>query len=110
MASTKREPKSMGEGLIQGLQEAVAYGEGRLKLRGTAVEIPGPAPKWKAAAIRKLRKETFGLSQPLFAALLNVTTSTVRAWEQGRKTPSGAAARLLQLLAMDRTLMEKLAA
>ncbi|MGK5082136.1 helix-turn-helix domain-containing protein [Bdellovibrionota bacterium FG-1] len=110
MASDKREPKSMAEGLRQGLHEAIRYSKGQLKAKEHAVEVPGPAPKWTAAAIRRLRKEGCGLSQPLFAALLNVTPSTVRSWEQGQKTPSGAAARLLQLLSLNPAVLELLVA
>jgi putative transcriptional regulator len=110
MANTQRKTKRMADGLMQGLQEALAHSRGEKKLREHTVEIPGPAPKWTAAQIRQVRKERYRISQPLFAAVLNVTTSTVRAWEQGQKTPSGAAARLLQLLAMDSNWVERLAA
>ena len=110
MATGKRESKNMADGLMRGLQEAVAYSKGRLKAKEHVVEVPGPAPKWTSSSIRRLRKEVYGMSQPLFAALLNVTPSTVRAWEQGVKTPSGAAARLLQLLSLDSRVMELLAA
>src|SRR5438067_228277 len=106
----KKEPKSMAEGLIQGLQEAVQYKRGQLKAKECTIEIPKPAPKWTSAQIRKLRKETHGMSQPVFAAYLNVTPSTVRSWEQGQKEPSGAAARLLQLLAIDYKTFQKLVA
>jgi len=110
MATIKREPKNMADGLIQGLREAVQYSKGRLKAKEHKVEIPSPAPKWTPTSIRRLRKEGFGMSQPLFAALLNVTPATVRAWEQGQKNPSGAASRLLQLLSLDHHVMELLVA
>ena len=42
-------------------------------------------------------RDRLGLSQPLFAAALNVSPETVKAWEQGKRTPDGAALRLLQL-------------
>ena len=106
----KREPKMMGEGLIQGLKEAVAHSQGELKLRSRSRELPRPAPKWTASQIRKLRKEVYQMSQPAFAILLNITAATVRSWEQGQKSPSGAAARLLQILANDHRTMERLIA
>ena len=34
---------------------------------------------------------------PVFAALLNVPLATARSWEQGKRKPSGAALRLLDL-------------
>lgn len=52
--------------------------------------------------------DRFHLSQPAVAAVLNVTASTIRAWEQGRKEPSGAAERLLQLADGDPSVFERL--
>lgn len=101
--------KRMAEGLIEGLKDAVAHERGEKKLRTTEIEIPGPAPKWTSNQIRKLRKEIYEMSQTTFAATLNVTASTVRAWEQGQKTPSGAAARLLEILEKDQTILDKIA-
>ena len=109
MAKGKKS-KSMAEGLIQGLKEAVAHERGKLTLKERTVELAAPAPRWTTAGIRRLRNEILHMSQPVFAALLNVTTSTVRSWEQGQKAPSGAAARLLQLLAADHETVEKLVA
>jgi len=37
------------------------------------------------------------LSQPVFARALNVSPETIRAWEQGKRRPDGAALRLLQV-------------
>lgn len=106
----KREPKTMADGLIQGLQEAVAHSRGELRLRNRSRELPKPAPKWTASQIRKLRKEVYQMSQPAFALVLNITAATVRSWEQGQKSPSGAAARLLQIMANDRHTVERLIA
>ena len=106
---TKR-PSTVAEGLIQGLREAAQHSKGKRKLKERLREIVRPAPRWTPSKIRHLRRDSYQLSQPLFAALLNVTTSTVRAWEQGQKSPSGAAARLLQLLEIDQKTLEKLVA
>lgn len=38
------------------------------------------------------------MSQPVFAAFLNVGRTTVAQWEQGRKKPAGSALRLLDLI------------
>jgi DNA-binding transcriptional regulator YiaG len=108
--SGRRETKTMAEGLITGLKEALAYQRGKRTLRERTVELPAPAPKWTTARIRKLRSDVLHMSQPVFAALLNVKTATVRSWEQGQKTPSGAAARLLQLLAADPQRIERMVA
>jgi len=87
----------LGQELILGLKEAVEHARGAKKLRGSSLEIPQPARPWRKEQIARLRKRRFGVSQPVFASLLSVTASTVRAWEQGQKSPSGAARRLLEL-------------
>jgi putative transcriptional regulator len=90
----------MGQELITGLQEALNYERGAKKLRATTLEVAEPAKAWRKEQIAALRKNLFGVSQPVFASLLSVTVSTVRAWEQGQKSPSGAARRLLEIAAM----------
>jgi putative transcriptional regulator len=37
------------------------------------------------------------MSQAVFARLLNVSTKTVKSWEQGVRTPSHASRRLIQI-------------
>jgi putative transcriptional regulator len=91
---------TMGQELISGLEEVIADSRGLKKLRATTLEVAEPARAWRKEQIVELRKGLFGVSQPVFAALLSVTVSTVRAWEQGQKTPSGAARRLLEVAAM----------
>jgi putative transcriptional regulator len=51
-------------------------------------------------APRKIKalRQSFGVSQPVFAAYLNVSPATVKAWEQGAKTPTGASLKLLNLV------------
>jgi DNA-binding XRE family transcriptional regulator len=46
--------------------------------------------------IRALR-DGLGVSQAVFADLLNVSLSTVRAWEQGQRRPHGPSLRLLEV-------------
>lgn len=47
--------------------------------------------------IRSLRTRTH-MSQAVFAALLNTSTSTVQKWEIGEKRPSGPSLKLLDIL------------
>jgi DNA-binding transcriptional regulator YiaG len=54
-----------------------------------------PAPN-EPERIRQIRRR-LDLSQRDFADLLNVSLGTVRSWEQGLRTPDGAARRLLQI-------------
>ena len=44
--------------------------------------------------VEEIRQKT-GLSQSKFASLLGVSVRTLQDWEQGRRTPSGAARTLL---------------
>lgn len=55
------------------------------------------ARKLDKAEVRAIRKRT-RMSQPVFAALLGVSASAVAQWERGAKSPSGPAARLLDII------------
>ncbi|MFT4178675.1 MAG: DNA-binding transcriptional regulator [Thermomonas sp.] len=56
-----------------------------------------PVPAYTSAQIRKLRA-SLNISQPVLAAVLNTSVSTVRQWEQGEKKPSGPSLKLLNLI------------
>lgn len=99
----------LGQELISGLEEAVAHARGAKKLREWTLEVPEPAKPWRKDQIANLRRVRFGVSQPVFASLLSVTASTVRAWEQGRKSPSGAARRLLEVAEIEPKVFQRLA-
>ena len=58
--------------------------------------LPKIAPL-SGAAIRRVR-ENANLSQAVFARYLNLTPSYVSQLERGRKRPSGAAAKLLDVI------------
>ncbi|EQD61364.1 helix-turn-helix domain-containing protein [mine drainage metagenome] len=51
-----------------------------------------------------------GLSQTAFAALLGVSVRTLQDWEQGRRTPSGAAQTLLRIAAQHPHIVREAAA
>jgi len=101
--------KRMADGLLKGLEQAALMEKGELKGKERTRSLSRPAPKWSKKDIKKLRQEIFDMSQPIFASLLNVSTATVRAWEQGQRTPDGAAARLLEILSEDIEIVSKLA-
>ena len=44
-------------------------------------------------------RDSFGLTQTQFAALLGISVRTLRNWEQGRRVPEGPARVLLQVAA-----------
>jgi len=97
------------EALVRGLKEALEYERGQKKLKTTQRELPNPAPQWNQNEIRKIRREILNVSQPDFAVFLNVKTPTIRAWEQGKKKPSGAASRLLEIAAIEPRVFSQLA-
>lgn len=101
--------KRIASDLINSLEEAVAMEEGKIPGRTTERKLSRPAPKWSKTAIKKLREDVFHMSQPVFASLLNVKPATIRAWEQGQRTPDGAAARLLEILSKDQSIAQELA-
>jgi putative transcriptional regulator len=94
---------NFGELLIQGLEEAVEIEAGerrparvrrrKVTARHTSV---APPPKYTAARIARVRNK-LGASQPVFAGMLNVSASTVRAWERGAREPDGPSLRLLEV-------------
>ena len=84
----------MNDELFNELLESVR--EGGAILRGQKE----PARKFevKAPNVKQIR-EQYQLSQSEFAALLGVSVKTLQNWEQGRRTPQGAARVLLQVAA-----------
>ena len=98
-----RKATSIGDRILDGLEEAVAFEYGKLPgtrvdrvtLTARVAEAP-PAPTYTSARIARIRSQ-LRLSQAVFAMALNVSPETVRAWEQGKREPDGAALRLLQI-------------
>lgn len=78
MAKARR---SVGREILEGLRE-IKRGE-----YGRIVNVP---------SVASIREKT-GLSQSRFAALLGVSVRTLQDWEQGRRSPSGAARTLLMV-------------
>ncbi len=52
---------------------------------------------YTAADIKRIRLQN-GVSQPVFAAYLNASTSTIRQWEQAKKHPQGTALKLINII------------
>jgi putative transcriptional regulator len=89
------ERKKLAERLKAGLEEGVLYAKDKLNLR--TVEIPPAPPRFTAKKVLRLRKSA-RMSQAVFARLINVSPKTIQSWEQGQRTPSQAAQRMLQVL------------
>lgn len=107
---------SFADLLLQGAREAAAHASGDAAVartsrvtRITARDVTLRAPKRPPAAqIRKIRNG-LGLSQAVFGELLNVSASTVRAWEQGQRLPDGPSLRLLEVAEHEPSVLLELA-
>ncbi len=61
-----------------------------------AMALP-PVKSYTPAQIKRIRMQN-KVSQPVFAAFLNASPSTIKAWERGEKHPKGATLRLLEIV------------
>ena len=97
----RRAKSTFGQRLLKSAREAAAIARGELKparvTRYTVAQAEvEPPPQYGAGRIREIR-DHMELSQPVFAAALNVSPDTIRAWEQGKREPDGPTLRLLQV-------------
>ncbi len=97
---------SFGERLIESLQQAVAYAKGD-KSKAIVSVRETPVPEYKAGDVSRVRSQ-LRLSQRALASVLGVSHRTVEAWEAGRNSPNGPAARILYLIEADHSLIDKL--
>jgi putative transcriptional regulator len=93
-----KETELNADDLIQALTDVRDHVTGRRKvtMRTTKVALPKPAEKIQPEEVRKIRTQ-LKVSQAVFSRLLNVPVVTEASWESGRRNPSGAALRLLQI-------------
>jgi len=83
--------------LTQGLLEAgLGSPFTEKELNSLGVKIP-EIKKISPGKIQKIRNK-INLSQSVFARLLNVSVSSIRQWEQGKRLPTGSTMVLLDLL------------
>ncbi len=62
-----------------------------------SLNVKIPEVRLTTHQIKNIR-ETLNLSQTVFAKLLNVSPSSIRQWEQGKRKPTGSTKVLLDLL------------
>ncbi len=67
-----------------------------ITMRTTTVALPPRVESILPQEVRAIRRK-LKVSQAVFARLLNVPVVTEASWEVGRRNPSGAALRLLQI-------------
>lgn len=76
----------------EGLKDAVAHAKGE----DSNVKIHEPEP----IDVKSIREKT-GMSQQRFCATFGISLGTLRHWEQGLRTPRGAARVLLKVVDHD---------
>ncbi len=92
--TTTKTRKPLAERLRSGLQEVLSHAKGELTLRTT--EHPLPPPNISSEVLVEIR-QTAAMSQAIFAKLLSTSPKTVQSWEQGKRVPSMATRRLIEL-------------
>jgi putative transcriptional regulator len=68
----------------------------KITMRTTSLDLPSRVETIPPQMVRAIRTR-LRVSQEVFARLLNVPVVTEVSWETGRRNPSGAALRLLQI-------------
>ena len=92
--------RSVGEGIIRGLKQALAFAEGTATEGTYVVHIP---PEIDVKAIRG----RLGLTQKQFADRFGFNITTLRHWEQGRRVPEGPARAYLIVIDREPKAVEK---
>ncbi len=82
-------------GSVEALADHLA-GRSKITLRTKTVSLPARVKPMKPAQVRAIRKQ-LNVSQPVFAAMMNIPSITAASWERGRRKPTGAALRLLDI-------------
>jgi putative transcriptional regulator len=78
-------------------EDTLDYERGKRKdLPVTRVAVPRPPKPMSSGEIIRVRQK-LNCSQSVFAMLLNISPRTVQVWEQGARTPSDAALKLLNI-------------
>jgi putative transcriptional regulator len=101
--TNRRATRNIGNEIIEGLQQALAFERGQLDVRvvkrpiNARTATAAPAPDYKPDEIAEIRRTKLHLSQSVFARVFNVNPETAKSWEQGKAPPTGSAKRLLQI-------------
>lgn len=92
LKANRKQGPTLGERIVEGLEEAIAWSRGEsAHVRVTVVQVP-------RVDVRKVRRQ-MGLSQTQFAAKFGFPPATLRNWEQGRATPDAPTRVLLAVIA-----------
>lgn len=92
MAARSRKSQTVGESIIEGLQQSIAWARGHNdNVRVTLVHVP-------EVDVRAVRTK-MRLSQAQFATKFGFPPATLRNWEQGRSRPDAPTRVLLAVIA-----------
>ena len=95
----RKEMEFDAESLVGSVEAMATHvcGERKLTLRSHVLTFAEPIAPVRPKDVAAIRRQ-LNVSQSVFAALLNVPKVTAISWEKGRRKPTGAALRLLDLI------------
>ena len=104
----RKEIEFNAEDLVSSVESLARHAAGveKLTLRTRTLKLPPPIKPIKAKEIVAIRTK-YGVSQAVFARLLNVPKVTEISWEKGRRKPTGAALRLLDLVRKKPSILQE---
>jgi putative transcriptional regulator len=91
---------NVSDGILRGLEQALAFSKGTLKKGAYVVHIP---PEIDVKSIRG----RLGLTQQQFAVRFGFSVNTLRHWEQGRRVPEGPTRAYLMVIDREPKAVEK---
>ncbi|MGB8259266.1 MAG: helix-turn-helix domain-containing protein [Terracidiphilus sp.] len=90
----------IGESILRGMEQALAFAEGSADAASYAVHIPAEID------VRAIRAR-MGLTQEEFAVRFGFSVNTLRHWEQGRRVPEGPTRAYLLVIDREPAAVEK---
>ena len=91
---------TVADGIRRGLEEALAYAEGKADPKAYRVHVP------QAIDVKTIRAK-LGMTQQQFAARFGFSVNTLRHWEQGLRQPEGPARAYLQVIDREPDAVQK---
>lgn len=98
MSRTKKTTKA-GRSILQGAREALVYARGD-KDHGCVVHVP------EKIDVKAIRKQAH-MSQGEFSRSFGFSKRSLEQWEQGRRSPTGAARVFLTVIARDPAAVQR---
>jgi len=94
--------------LMEGLKAASEFQKGKMSLKSTSFTVPSPPSVISKQKMKAIREKSLGVSQPKLAKILGVSSSAVKAWEQGERNPPGPVRRLMELFENDPRVIQSI--